>query len=510
MGYKEIDIKVPVVCGEKELERIISQNSKIRKFTYQILKKSLDARQKRKIVWLYRVGIVSDEIKEGHKPIEDTLKPTYKDRKSNVIIIGSGPAGIFSAIYLCLSGFKVTIVEQGSNVETRKKAIDNFEKQRIFDASNNYSFGEGGAGTFSDGKLTSRTKTINKERNFIYDQLIQAGAPNEIYYMTHPHLGSDNLYRITQKIRYKLQELNCSYIFDNQFIDFKTKENRLSSIMTTQGIIDGDYFIFALGLASYETYRMLIKRGIPYHLKNFALGFRAEHNQEIINHAQWGVSRIPGVKAAEYRLTAQCSDEIGVYSFCMCPGGIVVPATSYAQTNIVNGMSNYNRDNRWANAAVVSTVNLEKLLNKKISPLEAIDWLESLESLYYQYVNGYDAPASLISDFLSGKPTGKLPLSSYPFNLVEADFRELLPQKLIKSLKDGLAQFCSKMKGYESGIILGLESKTSSQLQVDRDPINLNTKYENLYIVGEGSGWAGGIISSAADGLKAAQRIALK
>jgi uncharacterized protein len=507
MGYKEYDIKVPVNIGNIELHQVISHTSKIKKFTYQILKKSLDSRHKNRIVWLYRIGIVSNEIKDGVKPIVQTLHPEYRTRNKRVVIVGSGPAGIFSAIFLALSGFKVTIIEQGSKVEERKIAIDDFECNRKFSPLNNYSFGEGGAGTFSDGKLTSRTKTINRERNFIYEQLISVGAPSEIQYMTHPHLGSDNLFKITQKIRVKLQELGCTYLFNSKLIDINQKGNRIASVNTSNGTIESDYFIFATGLASYETYRMLIRNGIPYHLKNFALGFRAEHMQEIINHAQWGVANIPGEKAAEYRLTAQCSDNTGVYSFCMCPGGIVVPSTAYAHTNIVNGMSLFNRDNKWANAAVVATINLEKLLNQNVSVLEAIDWLEALESDFYKYAKGYDAPASRILDFITGKIHGKIPESSYPFNTIEADFNELLPAKLIHPLKEGLAIFCKKMKGYESGIILGLESKTSSQLQVERDSVKMNTKYENLFIAGEGSGWAGGIISSAADSLKVAQRL---
>jgi uncharacterized FAD-dependent dehydrogenase len=252
---------------------------------------------------------------------------------------------------------------------------------------------------------------------------------------------------------------------------------------------------------------MLIHNNINFRTKNFALGFRAEHQQEIINMAQWGVPNIPGMKAAEYRLTSRCDDNSDVYSFCMCPGGMVVPATAYSHTNIVNGMSNYQRDNRWANAAVVASLNLEKYLNKLVPAIEALDWLEQLESKFFQFSGGYDAPATWISHFLNGKKKSKLPQSSYPFKLIEADFSDLLPEGLINPLKKGLKDFCEKLKGYETGIILGLESKSSSPIQVERDPEKLTAGYSNLYIVGEGSGWAGGIISSAADGLKAAQKI---
>jgi uncharacterized FAD-dependent dehydrogenase len=191
----------------------------------------------------------------------------------------------------------------------------------------------------------------------------------------------------------------------------------------------------------------------------------------------------------------------------MCPGGIVVPASAYPNTNIVNGMSNYGRDSRFANAAVVVSLNLEKYLGKMVSANEALEWMENIESKFYEYAGGYAAPASSIAHFLDDKANNKLTDSSYPFGLVEADFRELLPDGIINPLKKGLKDFCQKIKGYESGVILGLESKSSSAIQVERDPEKLTARYSNLYMVGEGSGWAGGIISSAADGLKAAQQI---
>jgi hypothetical protein len=507
MGYKEIDIKVPIYVADNELKQLIGRKSKLKTFTFHIIKKSLDARQKNNIFWLFRIGIVSDEIRDGKRPSIPMLEPENVKRSKHVIVVGSGPAGIFSAIYLLLSGFRVTLIERGSNVEERKGAIEIFEKTNIFNSSNNYAFGEGGAGTFSDGKLTSRTKNISPERNFIFKYFIESGAPSEIFYMTHPHLGSDNLFRITKNIRKKLESYGCTILFNTVLTDLLIKDGKAISAYTSGGSIEADYFIIATGHSAFETYRMLFNKGIPFHAKNFALGFRAEHLQEIINLAQWGVPNIPGVKAAEYRLTSQSSENTGVYSFCMCPGGIVVPATAYSHTNIVNGMSYYKRDNRWANAAIVASVNIEKLFNREVSASETLDWLENIESTFYNYTGNYDAPACLIKNFLSDKNDGLLPSSSYPFNLKETDFKELLPPKIIQPLKNGLSDFCMKLKGYESGIILGLESKTSSPIQVQRDPQKMYSKFTNLYIAGEGSGWAGGIISSASDGLKIAQQI---
>ncbi len=507
MGYKEFDIRIPLGISTSELKHYIRKKTRLKNFSYSILKKSLDARNKSNIYWQYHLGISSEEIKTGEMPLVSVLTPEYKKRPNHVIIVGTGPAGIFSALFLALSGFKITVIERGGNVEKRKESIDNFEKTGLLDPANNYSFGEGGAGTFSDGKLTSRTKSISRERNFIFKKFIEAGAPEEILYMTHPHLGSDNLYRITFKLRNKLEDLGCKFLFNTRFEGFKSNGIRVVSAITSAGIIDADCFIIACGHSAYETYRMLIQKGVNFHAKNFAIGVRAEHEQEIINIAQWGVPKLPGIKAAEYRLISQQSVDKTVYSFCMCPGGFVVPATAYTHSNIVNGMSNYNRDNHWANAAILASLNLEKYLNKNVSALEALEWLERLEEKFYEFAGGYNAPASTIPDFLSGKTNGKLPKSSYPFTLLESNYKELLPYDLIHPIKEGIKDFCRKIKGYETGIILGLESKSSSPIQVDRDPVKLNAKYANLYIVGEGSGWAGGIISSASDGLKASEQI---
>jgi uncharacterized protein len=507
MGYKEFDIKIPTAIRENELEQFIGSKIRFKKFSFTILRKSLDARKKSNIYWQYRIGIISNELKEGQQPEIPTLLPDYRKRFGHVLIVGSGPAGIFPALFLSQSGFKVTIIERGSIVEHRKQSIDKFENSGLFDPANNYSFGEGGAGTFSDGKLTSRTKSITRERNYIFQEFIKAGAPDEIFYMTHPHLGSDKLFKITQNIRKALENIGVHFLFDTKLEGLKTDGRKVLSALTSSGNIDADSFLIASGHSAFETYKLLMRNGVNFHSKNFALGFRVEHLQKIINIAQWGIPDIPGIKAAEYRLTAQPDENTAVYSFCMCPGGIVVPAAAYSETNIVNGMSNYSRDSRFANAAVLTTLNLEKYLKKSVSATEALEWLEQLESKFYEYTGGYDAPASLISRFLDGKNKPELPESSYPFKLVEADFNELLPKELIVPLKKGLKDFCQKLKGYETGIILGLESKSSSPIQVERDPEKLNAQYLNLYIVGEGSGWAGGIISSAADGLKAAQQI---
>jgi Uncharacterized FAD-dependent dehydrogenases len=514
MGYKEYEIRLPVEAGEAALKKAVAKRSGLEPaeaasegFSFEILNKSLDARRKGKIEWQYRVGVASKAITGGEAPKPLALKHEKVGAGRRVAIVGSGPAGVFAAAYLARSGFSVTVIERGSKVDERRAAIEAFESGGAFPERNNYSFGEGGAGTFSDGKLTSRAKGIGAARNYIFADFIAAGAPAEISYMLHPHLGSDKLFAMTQRMRASLESLGVTFRFDTLVSDIETSGDRVTRARAGSCEVDADYFVFACGHSAVETYRMLIGRGLPFAAKNFAIGFRAEHEQEIINRAQWGRPRLPGVKAAEYRLASEASDGRGVYSFCMCPGGTVVPASAYEGTGVVNGKSDYARAGRYANAAVVAALDLSKLLGREIGALEAIDWLESLERKYYSFAGSYSAPAMSIRDFLAGRSGSALAPSSYPLGLVQADLRELLPPELVRPLQEGLRSFCRKLSGYESGQLVGLESKTSAPIQAQRHPELLYSRYENLYIAGEGSGWSGGIVSSAADGLKVAQAI---
>jgi uncharacterized FAD-dependent dehydrogenase len=503
MGYKEFDIRISVQASEDEMIKIIRKKTGLSNFNTQIILKSLDARNKRNISWQYRLGITSDQIKSNEKPEEKKLEIPKSSKKEHVIIVGSGPSGIFSAILLAEAGMKVTVIERGSQVKKRRKDIEGFEQTGIFSEQNNYAFGEGGAGTFSDGKITSRTKGISLEKKYIFSLLLDAGAPSEIDYMTHPHLGSDNLINITENLRKKLENLEGKLLFDTHVQDFFVKNGSITKIITNKGILEGDYFIFGNGHSAYDTIKMLIKHGVEYQIKNFAIGMRAEHPRELINNSQWGVPELPGVKAAEYRLATKDSAGFPVYSFCMCPGGTIVPASAYKYANIVNGMSLYKRNNYWSNAAVVAGINPEEVLLNEKSPIAALDWLESLENSFFEVSNGYKAPAIQIKDFIQNKNSSCLPNSSYPFELISTDIYHLLPGRIIQSLQEGLVKFNRMLKGFDQGVLIGLESKTSSPVQVLRHDTKMFSTFNNLFVVGEGSGWAGGIISSAVDGLKA-------
>ncbi|MBN2466866.1 MAG: FAD-dependent monooxygenase [Deltaproteobacteria bacterium] len=510
MGYREITITLPTNYIDEELRIGAEKELGIKEFSYRIVKKSLDARKRSHIHWKIRIAVVSEEIR-GNVPFADPpLKIPCGKRREKALVVGSGPAGFFSAFVLQKAGFTTMLIERGSDVDKREAGIQAFERTGVFNATNNYAFGEGGAGTFSDGKLTSRSKHIKKEREFILSSYIRAGAPEEIRYLAYPHLGSDKLKKLVKNLREEFLTIGGTVLFETVLEDVKIAQGKVYEVVTSSGGIGADIVVIASGHSAYETYRLLIRKGVKFRTKNFALGCRVEHPQEFINRAQWGRDSLPGVNAAEYRLTSKGDGKIPVYTFCMCPGGIVVPASAYENTNIVNGMSIFRRNGKFANAACVAGVNPAMLIGEGSTSLKALDWLESLEERFYRYADGFRAPYCLISDFINRKEPSECIESSYPLGLMPAALWELLPFAVSSSIREGLKDFCRKIKGFETGSIMGLESKTSSVIQVLRERNGLCAGFENLYMVGEGSGYAGGILSSGADGIKAAMSIAGK
>ncbi|MBC8412557.1 FAD-dependent monooxygenase [bacterium] len=508
MGYTELSIKLPTNYQEGELRASIKRILRFADFSFHILNKSLDARQKKKIHWLIRVSVVSPEISGGEPDISPPLEIPFRKRPEKALVVGSGPAGFFAASVLQRSGIQTTLIERGSEVAKRAGCIREFEKDGVFDELNNYSFGEGGAGTFSDGKLTSRTKNISRERQFVLQSYIEAGAPPEIAYLAHPHLGSDNLRKIVRNLREDFIQRGGQVLFETMLTDLQMMDGKVSQAVTDSGGLEADYFVLAPGQAAFETYRMLISRGVQFRTKRFAIGSRVEHHQSVINRAQWGKEQLPGVKASEYRLTSSGAGGLPVYTFCMCPGGIIVPSTAYAETNIVNGMSLYARSGQFANSACVAGIDLQNIIGKELSASEALDWLEKLEHKFYEYSNGYSAPFCSIRDFINQKEGKSSTASSYPLGLKHSALWELFPPSVSAAIRQGLRDFSKKIQGFDTGNIMGLESKTSSPIQVLRDNNSLYEGFENLYMVGEGSGYAGGIISSAVNGIKAAMHIA--
>ncbi|RJP93674.1 MAG: FAD-dependent oxidoreductase [Desulfobacteraceae bacterium] len=511
MGYKEITLQMPPGFQPDELKHMIEKTLGIREFSYQIESKSLDARKKSHIHWLVKVGVVSEHIQGPEpEPAPELIIP-YQKRNKRVIVVGSGPAGFFSAYVLQKAGFETTIIERGTDVARRADGIKRFESTGAFSPNSNYAFGEGGAGTFSDGKLTSRTKRISLEKQFILASYIKAGAPEEIRYLAHPHLGSNILKKIVVNLRKEYLQIGGSILFETQLQNLTVKNartiNTVTDAVTLTGTEPGDYFLVAPGNSAHDTARMLIQKGVVFQAKSFAIGCRVEHPQELINRAQWGREEIPGVAAAEYRLTFRDPATLPVYTFCMCPGGVIVPATAFPNANIVNGMSHYRRDGKFANAACVAAVNPDQLIGKKAGPLQILGWLGTLEEKFYRFSEGFQAPACSIRDFIAKTEPAVAFESSYPLGLKPARLWELLPTDISHAIREGLKNFSRKIRGFETGIIMGLESKTSSPIQALRDENRLCPGFDNLYIVGEGSGHSGGIISSGVDGIRAALKI---
>lgn len=510
MGFKQLEYKFPINISDAEIEERIGHDLVLKDFRWEVLSKSLDARKKSHIYWLVRLQVQSDELRGGDPVVRPVLDIPYRARNRKALIVGSGPAGFFAAYVLQKAGFRTVIVERGAAVRKRSRGILYFEKTGKFNPVSNYAFGEGGAGTFSDGKLTSRSKHISREKAFVLATYIEAGAPPEIAWLAHPHVGSDFLKRIVESLRVKYQNAGGEILFETMLTGLVIKNGEVIAAETSQGDIQADLFLFAPGHSSFDTYRMLMAAGVGFRTKNFAIGSRAEHPQSLINLAQWGVESIDGLKAAEYRLTSSGNGHHPVYSFCMCPGGIVVPASPFANVNIVNGMSYYRRAGQFANAACVAGVSPDELAGRRLTPYETLDWLEDLEKSFFNFSKGFKAPFCYIQDFIKGRYPESVPKTSYPLGLEPAPLWELLPPLVSGSMREGLKEFSRKIHGYEKGILIGLESKTSSPIQALREETGRCIGFNNLFIMGEGSGYAGGIISSAADGIRVAMGIAGK
>lgn len=505
MGIKTIEVQLPPNYSDDDLQKEISKKLNIRNFSYEYELKSIDARNKNRIFWNIRLRIISEEIKDNINLHKKQLEiPTVKGDSNEAVIVGSGPAGYFCALVLQMAGFKTTIIEKGASIEKRIGAIDALDSNGLFNAKANYCIGEGGAGTFSDGKLTSRTKNIAAEKEFVFNSYVEAGAPQEILYLAHPHIGSNRLQGVVKNLRSKYMALGGKIHFDSEVIGIKSNGKIVQGIEMNNGQIDTPLLVFAPGNSSFFTYRMLLNAGVEFQVKPFALGFRAEHLQSDINQSQWGKTSIKGLKSAEYFLTASGNNQLPVYSFCMCPGGKVINASADNGLAVVNGMSDYERDGKYANAAIVAAYDLNKYKSAEVSASEALDWLETLERNYFNITQNSKAAAVRISDFVNHRISQNFDPTSYASGLSPYDPDAYLPAEIVSSIRNSLNGFIQKNPRYAQGVLIGLESKTSSIVRALRDENGRNPAFNNLWICGEGSGFAGGITSSAVDGIKTA------
>lgn len=490
-------------------------------FTYTIYKESIDARQRgSEFVFSYTVDVdIKDEQRYlKHKDPDIRLCPKiaykcppkgYLNMKHRPVIIGFGPAGIFAGLLLAQAGFKPIILERGEAVDERVASVERFWQDGILNEASNVQFGEGGAGTFSDGKLTSRSKDLRSHK--VLEEFVRFGAPAEILYQAHPHIGTDLLRGIVKRMREEIIRLGGEVRFNTKAEEFIIKEGRLCAIRCENMQIDCEAVILACGHSARDTYKMLMEKQVAMEAKAFAVGVRIEHPQALINEAQYKqYADHPRLKAAEYRLTMTTSKGRGVYTFCMCPGGSVVASTSIKGHVVTNGMSLHARDGVNANSALLVQVSPDDYGHHFD---DGIKFQEELEkAAFIAGGSNYHAPIQCVGDFLKHQPTqtfGSVK-PSYPCGVKGIDFHDLFPSFINESLAEGLVEFDRKLKGFamNDAIMSGVETRSSAPIRILRDRescVSLNT--QGLYPCGEGAGFAGGIVSAAIDGLRCAEKI---
>ncbi len=478
----------------------------------RILRRSIDARRKNIIVNLEAEVFSRDE---KSTPSISPFIPGDVRKNREVLIIGAGPAGLFAALRLIELGIKPVIIERGRDVSSRKRDIAKISREHIVDPDSNYCFGEGGAGTFSDGKLYTRSKKRGDNRR-ILELLCLHGADEGILYEAHPHLGTDKLPGIIKSIRRTIIENGGVILFETRMTDLIIENGFVKGIIANG---NEKYFsqsvILSTGHSARDIYSVLHRNGIQLEQKSFAMGVRVEHPQDLIDSIQYhGSPRGSFLPAASYSLVRQV-DNRGVYSFCMCPGGFIVPASTSQVEVVVNGMSPSGRNSPFANSGIVAEIRPEDLAEySQFGVLAGLKFQMELERLAWEHSGRTQlAPAQRLTDFLKGKASDSLPRLSYFPGAVSSPMHDWLPAIIGEKLRKGFAEFGKMMRGFitEEAVILGVESRTSSPVRIPRNTVTFeHISLRGLYPCGEGSGYSGGIVSSAVDGVKAAEAVALQ
>lgn len=438
--------------------------------------------------------------------------------KHRPVVVGFGPCGIFAALVLAQMGFRPIVLERGTTVRQRTKDTWGLWRKNVLNPESNVQFGEGGAGTFSDGKLYSQIKDPRYLGRKVMEEFVRAGAPAEILFVAHPHIGTFKLVKVVETMREEIIALGGEVRFRQRVTDIRVEDGQLRGLMVLDQAtgetseMAADHAVMALGHSSRDTFAMLHGRGVAMHAKPFSVGFRIEHPQGLIDRARWGRhAGHPLLGAADYKLVHHASNGRSVYSFCMCPGGTVVAATSEPERVVTNGMSQYSRNERNANAGIVVGISPEE--DYPGGPLAGIALQRQLESQAYVLGGGtYEAPGQLVGDFIGGRPStafgGVLP--SYKPGVKLGDLSSALPAYAIAAIREALPAFGRKIKGFDSAdaVLTGVETRTSSPLRIDRGEDFHSPSVHGLFPAGEGAGYAGGILSAGVDGIKVGEAVA--
>ncbi len=509
------NIKIYEDLDDNNLINVVAKKFKIDKqdiLEWHIIKKSIDARKKDNVHYNYSIDLKlknEDKYKKLDK-VKETSIPSIKVNNLNnkeVVVVGSGPSGLFSALTLIQNGIKPIVIEQGSPVEKREKQVEVFRKTGKLDTLSNVQFGEGGAGTFSDGKLTTGIHSPFCKK--VLEEFVNFGAPEEILYLAKPHIGTDKLIKVIKNMREYIISKGGNFLFNTKVIDFNINDNKISSVVckdtNSTYEINASHVILAIGHSSRDTFQKLYEKGINMEKKNFSVGVRIEHLQEDINKAQYGDSKLH-LPPADYKLSCHLPNGRSCYTFCMCPGGVVIASSSEENTIVTNGMSNFLRDGKNANSAVLVNVTPDDFESN--SPLAGIYFQKDLEEKAFNLGGkNYFAPVQRVEDFLNDRKSefiGKVKPTYLP-GVTLSNLQEILPSFVTDTLKQSIPYFDTKLKGFADpdSILTGVETRSSSPVKIPRDE-NLVSNILGIYPCGEGAGYAGGIMSAAVDGIKCA------
>lgn len=517
-------MKLPISHTREQLEQKIRQTLKVDRgcpLEYRIVRKSIDARKKPELIFVYSVDVwMQDEAyrckkvnnnnimlmqeKKYHFPSADGKHSDHRP-----VIVGAGPAGLFCAYALTQMGYLPIVLERGKRVEERKADVERFWETGVLDTASNVQFGEGGAGTFSDGKLNTLVKDPAGRNRFVLETFVKFGAPEHILYENKPHIGTDILLKVVRNMRISMENSGAEFRFESCMTDYRTSDGKVSEIEINHGDwVPVSVLVLAIGHSARDTFRMLNAKGeLRMEAKAFAVGFRVEHPQDSINLIQYGEKYASVLPSAPYKVTANTANKRGVYSFCMCPGGYVVNASSEEKKLAVNGMSYSGRNGKNANSAIIVSVTPDDFEGS--DALAGVRFQEKLEEKAYAIGNGR-IPQQLFGDFCRDQ-------ASVSYGAFESDtkgahilcnMRGLLPQEVETSFIEGMHRFSKTIKGFdrEDAILSGVESRTSSPVRISRGE-SFMASVGGIYPCGEGAGYAGGIMSAAMDGLKVAEAI---